>query len=66
MRTRTIVLVAATAAIVLWLSGSPVPGWLAVLVVVAAVALGFVASVKQNRMERELVRSWWHALVNRF
>lgn len=39
MRARSLVLIIAVVALVLWLSDGTVPGWLAVLVVVSALAL---------------------------
>ena len=44
---------------VLWLSASPLRGWLAAVVVLASVVLGFRASIAQKRMERRWVKSLW-------
>lgn len=62
---RTIASVAIVAALVSWLSGPFVPGWLVAIAVVAAIPLGLVASVKQKRMERHFVRAWWRGLTRR-
>jgi hypothetical protein len=44
---------------VLWLSASPLRGWLVAAVVLASVVLGFHASIAQKRMERRWVKSLW-------
>jgi hypothetical protein len=41
------------------------PGWLVAIVVIAALLLGFRASVSQKRMERDLVRAGWRAVTKR-
>jgi len=41
------------------------PGWLVAIVVMAAIPLGFRASVRQKRMERDLTRAGWRALTTR-
>ncbi len=55
---RTIACGAIVAALVLWLSGPFIPGWLLAVAVGAAFALGVPASVKQKRMERDFARAW--------
>jgi hypothetical protein len=50
---------------VLWLSGPFIPAWLMVVAVGAAFALGVPASMKQKRMERDIVRAWWRGVTKR-
>ena len=65
MLPRTVAWVAVVGVLVLWLSGPFVPGWLVVIALVAAVPMGFVASSKQKRMERDWVRAGWRRLTSR-
>jgi hypothetical protein len=46
-------------AVVLWLSSSPVSGWLLIAMVAVSAVFGVRASVAQKRMERQWVRSLW-------
>jgi uncharacterized membrane protein YccC len=62
---RTIAWGAVVAALVLWLSGPVIPAWLLAVAVGAAFALGLPASVKQKRMERDIVRAWWRGVTTR-
>ena len=55
MRGRTIAWVSIVAALVLWLSGPLIPGWLLAIAVAAAIFLGVIASRKQKRMERDFM-----------
>ncbi len=65
MFSRAIVWVTIVGALVLWLSGANVPGWLWGMVVLIALTLGVAASRKQKRMERDFVRAWWRAVSRR-
>ena len=60
---RNITWVVIVSALVLWLSDATVPGWLLAIAVVAAILLGFRASMRQKRMERDFVRAWWRRLT---
>ncbi|MEO7273947.1 MAG: hypothetical protein ABI211_18270 [Vicinamibacterales bacterium] len=65
MPSRTLAWIAIVGLLVLWLSGPFVPGWLVVTAVAAAVPMGFIASSKQKRMERDAVRAGWRRLTRR-
>jgi hypothetical protein len=41
------------------------PGWLIAIVVITALPLGLRASMRQKRMERNLMRAGWRALTKR-
>jgi hypothetical protein len=58
---RTLAWIAAVAILLLALTGPHVPGWLAALAVVSALALGVPAGIRQKRMERDAVRRLWSA-----
>jgi uncharacterized membrane protein YccC len=62
---RTIGWGAIVAALVLWLSGPFIPGWLLAIAVGAAFALGVPVSMKQKRLERDVVRAWWRGVTKR-
>ncbi len=62
---KSIAWLAVVGTLVLWLSGPLVPGWLVVIAVVAAIPLGFSASAKQKRMERDWMRAGWRSLTKR-
>ena len=47
------------AVLLLALSGPYVPGWLSIVAVGSALALGIPAGMKQKRMERDIVRRIW-------
>jgi len=53
------VLILAVAVGVVWLSASPLRGWLVAAVVLASVVLGVRASIAQKRVERRWMRSLW-------
>jgi MFS superfamily sulfate permease-like transporter len=63
---RTITWLAVVGVLLVWLSARPVvPGWLLAIAVAAAIVLGFEASTKQKRMERDFVRAGWRRLTKR-
>jgi MFS superfamily sulfate permease-like transporter len=63
---RTITWLAVVGVLLVWLSARPVvPGWLLAIGVAAAIVLGFEASTKQKRMERDIVRAGWRRLTKR-
>jgi hypothetical protein len=57
---RVLVVFGVISAAVFWFSSSPPDGWLfAVLVVVAALALGVGATITRTRIEGRWIKSWW-------
>ena len=63
---RTTTWLAVVGVLLVWLSARPVvPGWLLAIAVAAAIVLGFEASTKQKRMERDVVRAGWRRLTKR-
>jgi hypothetical protein len=60
---RSIVWFAVLVALILGLGQSAVPGWALAIIIVIALPLGIRASVKQKRLERQLVRAWWQVLI---
>jgi hypothetical protein len=56
---RTIAWLAIIAVLLLALTGPHIPGWLLIIAVVSAIALGIPASMNQKRMERDAVRRLW-------
>jgi hypothetical protein len=62
---RTFVWLAVFAVLVLALGGSILPGWLAVVAVVAALVLAIPLSAQRYRRERNLARAFWRALTTR-
>jgi hypothetical protein len=65
MRGRTVVWIAVFAVLLLALGGSIVPGWLAGVVVAAALVLSIPLSVLRYRRDRNLARAFWRALTSR-
>jgi hypothetical protein len=58
---RAVAWVAVVAVLLLALTGPRIPGWLSIIAVVSAIALGIPASMKQKRMENEALRRLWRA-----
>jgi hypothetical protein len=59
---RRIASIGLTVALVLWLGGPHIPGWLLAVAVVGSMVLGLLASLEQKRIERDFVRSRWRGL----
>jgi hypothetical protein len=49
------------AALFLWFSSSPIPGWLLVVIIAAAIPSAIATGLRQKRLERKMLRGWWNS-----